>query len=267
MSDERPPLPRPRELEESAALFVGGTSGVGLAAAIKLARAGVPRIGLIGRNAERGAAARQAVLTAAPEAQVEFVAANMTDRIEAERGVTEIHQRLGRIDTLLTTTHAGTVPHLLFKMPPEEIEPMVLGHLMGVLYACRFVVPIMRAQRGGSIITVSSDAAKIATPGEAVMGGLMAAIVMFTRTLAMEGKRDGIRANALTPALIVDTPTNERLQKEEFAKKLFASAEKMAALGLTDPEDQANLILFLASPASARLTGQAISVNGGMSAA
>ena len=83
----------------------------------------------------------------------------------------------------------------------------------------------------------------------------------------MEAKRDGIRVNALTPSLIAGTPTSERVMKEGFSQKLFSKAAAMASLGVAEPDDLAGLIVFLASPAAARLTGQAISVNGGISAA
>jgi 2-hydroxycyclohexanecarboxyl-CoA dehydrogenase len=95
----------------------------------------------------------------------------------------------------------------------------------------------------------------------------MAAIVMFTRTVAIEGKRDGIRANALTPSLIANTPTAERVLSDGFSKSLFEKAAQQAHLGVAEPEDLASLVVFLASPAAAKLTGQAISVNGGISAA
>jgi NAD(P)-dependent dehydrogenase (short-subunit alcohol dehydrogenase family) len=260
------PLPDPRPITELHCLFVGGTSGVGLASAIKLAEAGAPAVALIGRDAARGEAARAKVAAAAPQCRVAFFSADMNDARAAESVVSTAHGWLSRIDLLLCTTHAGTIPVLLHKMPPEDIQPMILKHLLGGIYACRFVLPVMQAQRGGSIVTISSDAAKIATPGEAVMGGLMAAIVMFSKTLAMEAKRHGIRVNVLTPSLITNTPSNEKVMADEFGRRLFAAAGKMASLGLTSPEDLADTVLFLASPASAKLTGQAISVNGGMSA-
>jgi NAD(P)-dependent dehydrogenase (short-subunit alcohol dehydrogenase family) len=125
----------------------------------------------------------------------------------------------------------------------------------------------MREQKSGVIINIASDAAKSATPGETVLGGGMAAIVMFSRALAMEAKRDGIRVNVLTPSLIKGTPTGDRVMKEGFSQKLFAKAASMAQLGVCEPDDLAGLIVFLATPAAARLTGQAISVNGGISAA
>src|SRR5699024_5961732 len=129
------------------------------------------------------------------------------------------------------------------------------------------VLPYMREQKSGSIINIASDAAKVATPGESVLGAAMAAIVMFTRTVAVEAKRDGIRANAITPSLIANTATAERVLSDGFSKKLFEKAAQSAQLGVAEPEDLAELVMFLAGPGSAKLTGQAISVNGGISAA
>jgi NAD(P)-dependent dehydrogenase (short-subunit alcohol dehydrogenase family) len=126
----------------------------------------------------------------------------------------------------------------------------------------------MMAQNGGSIITVASDAGKVATPGETVIGAGMAAIIQFTRGLAIEGKRNAVRANCLTPSLVEGTPLTDRLMEEgRFSAKLFSKARPLAHLGPTYPEDLAALAVFLASPAAAKLTGQAISVNGGISAA
>jgi NAD(P)-dependent dehydrogenase (short-subunit alcohol dehydrogenase family) len=85
--------------------------------------------------------------------------------------------------------------------------------------------------------------------------------------LALEGKRDGIRVNVITPSLIAGTPTAERVLQDGFSKRLFEKAATQAHLGVAEPEDLAGLVVFLGSPASARLTGQAISVNGGISAA
>jgi NAD(P)-dependent dehydrogenase (short-subunit alcohol dehydrogenase family) len=116
-------------------------------------------------------------------------------------------------------------------------------------------------------VNIASDAGKLATPGESIIGAAMAAIVMFSRTLAIEAKRDGIRVNVLTPSLIAGTATTERILAEGFSQKLFRKAEKLAHLGVVQPEDLAALVVFLASPGGAKITGQAISVNGGISAA
>jgi NAD(P)-dependent dehydrogenase (short-subunit alcohol dehydrogenase family) len=95
----------------------------------------------------------------------------------------------------------------------------------------------------------------------------MAAIVMFSRTAAMEGKRNGVRVNAVTPSLVLGTDTAERVLADGFSRRLFEKAASIAHLGVAEPDDLAELIVFLGGPGSAKLTGQAISVNGGISAA
>lgn len=265
MSDNA--LPPPRPFDQLGVLIAGGTSGVGLASAVQFAKAGAPHVTLIGRNKERGEAARQKVQAAAPKTKVHFISADL-NTVEGAKGAVEAaHKLMGSIDALLTCTHAGTVPVPLDQQPPEDILPMLTGQLLGPFYVCRFVAPVMKAQKSGSIVIISSDAGKLATPGEAVMGGCMAALMMFGRTLAMELKRSGVRVNVLTPALISDTPSHTAVMASDFGAKIFAAASKMAALGICTPDDMADSVLFLSGPASGRLTGQAISVNGGMTAA
>ena len=144
---------------------------------------------------------------------------------------------------------------------------MLAQQALPPLHMSRAVLPSLRAQHGGCIINIASDAAKVATPGETVLGGAMAAIVMFTRALAMEAKRDGVRVNVITPSLIPGTPSGERVLEGGFSAKLFAKALRRLTSAPRTPMISPALIVFLASPAAARLTGQAISVNGGISAA
>jgi NAD(P)-dependent dehydrogenase (short-subunit alcohol dehydrogenase family) len=125
----------------------------------------------------------------------------------------------------------------------------------------------MRAQKPGLIINIASDAAKIATPGESVIGAVMAAIVMFSRTLAMEAKRDGVRVNAFPPCWWTAPRRPSAFLAEGFSQRLFQKAAKLAHLGVARPEDLAAIAVFLAGPRGAKIAGQAISVNGGISAA
>jgi len=138
---------------------------------------------------------------------------------------------------------------------------------VGCLLLSRAMIDVMREQQSGSIINIASDAAKVPTPGETVLGAAMAAIVTFSQTLALEAKRYGVRVNVLTPSLIVNTGSYDRAMTAEFSKKIFDKIVSQAHLGLTEPKDLANAILFLASPMSRRITGQVISVNGGISIA
>ena len=262
-----PELPTPRRLQDSSVLITGGTSGVGLESAMQFAAAGVPRIALLGRDLARGNAAIGAVSSFNPAVQVEFLPCDATTLEGAQRAASWAGDRLGRIDVLLNSTATGGyTPELLHRTPETDIAPLLTQQTLPPIYMTRCVLPMMRKQRSGVILNIASDAAKVPTPGETIIGAAMAAIVMFSRTLALEAKRDGIRVNVLTPSLIAGTPTAARVQKEGFSAKLFAKAASLAHLGVAEPSDLAALIVFLASPAARRITGQSISVNGGISA-
>jgi NAD(P)-dependent dehydrogenase (short-subunit alcohol dehydrogenase family) len=253
--------------EDRAVLITGGTSGVGLATAHRFAAAGVERIALIGRNSERGKDACASVRAAAPKVDVHYVAGDANDPAQALAAATSARDLLGGLDVLVNCTTAIYVPALLRDVPIEEIAAMLTGQALAPMHMCRAVLPWFAAQRGGVIVNIASDAAKVPTPGETVLGGAMAAIVTFTRTLAVEAKRDGIRVNAVTPSLIEGTIIGERAMAGGFSKKLFEKAKAQAHLGPTEPDDLADLIVFLAGPGAARITGQVISVNGGISVA
>ncbi|MEV4420721.1 SDR family oxidoreductase [Patulibacter sp. NPDC049589] len=261
------PIPPAKSYAESGVVIAGGTSGIGLASAHDFAAAGVPRIALLARTEARGIAAAEAVTAAHPGTEVTFVRVDAMDPVDTERAIAEAHAAVGTIDVLVSSVTSVYKPDLLHRTAIEDVAAILNAQALPPLHLTRAALPIMRGQRGGSIINIASDAAKTATPGESVLGAAMAAIVMFTRTVAIEGKRDGIRANAVTPSLVAGTPTAEMVLKDGFSAKLFEKAAAMASLGVAEPEDLAALIVFLGGPGASRLTGQAISVNGGISAA
>ncbi|MET8430687.1 SDR family oxidoreductase [Nocardia sp. NPDC004860] len=253
-------------LGESTVYIVGGTSGVGLEVARRFVRAGTQRIGLVGRNTERGEKAAAHVRSLAPGVWSCFVSGDVNDPAEAGRVTGELRAALGGADILVNSTAAVFTPRLFHDTPPEDVPAILMQQAFGPINMCRAVLPDMRSQRGGVIVNVASDAAKYPTPGESVIGAAMAAIVMFSKTLAMEAKRDGVRVNAVTPSLITDTGAYDRVMAEPFSAKLFEKAARLAALGVAEPVDVAELILFLCGPQARRITGQVVSPNGGISA-
>ncbi|AUM16608.1 MULTISPECIES: SDR family NAD(P)-dependent oxidoreductase [Rhodococcus] len=257
----------PKELTDSSALIVGGTAGIGLATAVGLAQAGVPRIMIVGRGSERGASARERISSANSSCDVTFLSADATTVDGATHIALQAERVLEGVDILVSTTAADTRPELFANIPTDDIARIFDQLALPCMYLASEIVPHMTARKAGVIINVASDAAKTATPGEAVIGAAKAAIVMFTRTLAIEAKRNGIRVNVLTPSLVAGTGSTERITSDGFSAKLFAKAAQQAHLGVPESEDLAALAVFLASPAARRLTGQAISVNGGISAA
>src|SRR3984957_20741424 len=183
----------PVSLAECAVLITGGTSGVGLATALKFAQSGVGKIAIVGRDHERGHAARQAIADSQPGIDVQYLSGDANKATEAARLCSVVCQRFGSIDVLVNSTVGPAAPALLHQIPIEDIERILLAQMLGPLLMSGAALPYMREKGSGSIINVSSDAGKLATPGESVIGAAMAGIIMFSRTLAVEAKPKDIR--------------------------------------------------------------------------
>jgi 2-hydroxycyclohexanecarboxyl-CoA dehydrogenase len=247
-------------------VILGGTAGVGLETACQFV-AQSARVVLIGRNPQRGATACAFVRERVSGAYVEFVQANAAVTAEAIRAEQSVRSHLASIDTLVCTTGPSRPPRLLRDIPIEDIRARLDEIVLPPLHMMRAVLPTMSQQKNGSIVCVASDAAKVATPGETLIGAAMAAIVMFARAAALEYKRDGIRINLLTPSLIAGTPGAALIAADPFAAKLLGKAAEMAHLGVAEANDLAAMAVYLAGPSARRITGQAISINGGISVA
>jgi NAD(P)-dependent dehydrogenase (short-subunit alcohol dehydrogenase family) len=217
------------------------------------------------RDRERGAAACEKIGLRAPLSDVRFIRVDATDPDDTVRAEQECRSVLGSIDVLVNTTGPSDHPRLLHTIPIQSVQQRINEILLPPLHMMFAALPEMRSRGSGSIINVASDAAKVATPGETLIGAAMAAIVMFSKAAALEAKRERVRINVLTPSLVTDTPGAALIGSDPFSAKMFEKAAAMAHLGLTSPADLASMTLFLASPSASRITGQAISINGGIS--
>ncbi|MEQ8368781.1 MAG: SDR family oxidoreductase [Roseicyclus sp.] len=256
------------KIEDARILISGGTAGVGLACARKFDSPGASKVAINRRIVERGEQARATLSAEFSGCDFHFLAADAGKTEEAIALGQEADGAMGGVDVLVNTTvSADPYPTLFHKIDIGDLEGMVMTQIMPHLLLSRVVMDGMRRQEGGVIVNIASDAGKVPTPGETVIGGLMAAIMMFTRTLAMATKRLGIRVNCVTPFIIRVTLTCDKVMPNGFSGKLFAKAVQMAQLGVATPDIMAKLITFLASRAAAKMTGQTISLNGGISVA
>ncbi len=252
-----------KRIEASAALVVGGTAGIGLACAQALLNAGLPRLTICGRSAERGRTALQSLVDRYGHATIAFRQVDATDPCAIQEVVDAAAREMGTIDILVSCGGGDPRPRLLHQIPPEDVMPTITTVVAGIVLPARAVLPHMMGQGG---VCLASDAAKIATPGETVIGAAMAAIVMFCRGMAYEAKRSRVRVNCLTPSIVRGTPLYERLMADGFSRRLFGKAETMASLGVVEPQDLGAMAVFLAGPEAAKVTGQTISITGGISA-
>jgi NAD(P)-dependent dehydrogenase (short-subunit alcohol dehydrogenase family) len=254
-----------KPLNEVGALVTGGTSGIGLATAAALVAAGVTRMVVNGREPGRGAAAANHLRTLNPIATIAFSAGDVSLAAGASAVCEHARATLGSVDVVINCAGGDHAPELFHDIAPEALTTMLGHYALPPMHVSRCILPHMAVAGGGVIVNVASDAGRVPTPGACLNGAAMAAIIMFSRTLALETKRSGIRVHAVAPSIVKDTRTFDRVMSGGFSAKLFAKAMNRASLGVATPDDVAAAILFLVSPAASRMTGQVISVNGGVS--
>jgi len=255
----------PTLLAGKTALLTASTSGIGLKTAEIMARSGAKAVLINGRTEAMGLKAAAQLKCMAPEADIHFVAADMT-RPEEIAGLFRIAgEKMGRLD-MFVHANPGIGAFGAFAAQEEATIRNAAATLFGGFpIACHHALPLMKAHGGGAIVAIASDAAKLATPGESLIGGAFAGIVMFAKTLGLEEARNNIRVNVVTPSIVQGTLTYARIQAHPMARKVFAKAEERARLGVPSPENVAPVIVFLASPLASHISGQVVSVNGGIS--
>lgn len=155
-------LPPPKDLNESAVLIVGGTSGVGLETARQLCDAGVRRIVIVGRDSTRG----QKAIASLGREQITYLAGAAADAGGAATIARMAAAHLGAIDILVNATAPNVLPGLFQDQPIEEIARVLTSLTLAPMQMTSAVLPFMRVQRRGVIVNIASDAAKVPTPGE-----------------------------------------------------------------------------------------------------
>ncbi len=247
------------DLEGKSVLITGASTGIGAAAARAFARLGSRLI--IHYNANREAAEAVAADCKALGAEAVLVGGDVTRAAEVKRIVAEATAASGRIDVLINNA-GGMLGRVRIEDYTEEHVLRVLAlNVTQVAMFMHEVIPLMRRQRSGNVINVTSIAARHGGGGGAILyAGAKGFVSTATRGWAKEVVGDGIRVNAVSPGVIV-TPFHDR----------YSTAEQLAAMQATIPmnrlgtaDECAGTFVYLASDAmSGYVTGQIIEVNGG----
>lgn len=244
-------------LSGQVAVVTGGNAGIGKAIAHKFAEEGA-KVAILGTNAETGAAAVEEIKRDVPDSCVQFYQADVSKTAVVDELIKRILQELGKIDILVN--NAGiTADQLLMKMSEEEWDRVIEVNLKSCYNTCRAVIRSMLKAKKGRIINISSVVGLNGNPGQANYAASKAGIIGFTKALAKEVAGRNILINCIAPGFIQTRMTDNLTGPQ---KEAILNQVPLGRLG--DPKEVANGAWFFASPLSNYITGQVLTIDGGM---
>jgi 2-hydroxycyclohexanecarboxyl-CoA dehydrogenase len=248
-------------LKGKVAVVTGAAQGIGRAIALRLAAEGA-KVTVADIQAAAAAATAQEIRAAGGEALA--VELDVTRLEQALAAAERVERELGPIDILVNNAGWDRVEPFL-DSAPETWDRVIAVNFRGVLNCCKAIAPRMQARKSGKIISISSDAARVGSTGEAVYAGCKAATIAFSKTLARELARYNVNVNVVCPG-----PTETALLRDAMAGRegvLDAMARAIPFRRLGKPEDLAGAVAFFASSDADFATGQVLSVSGGLTMA
>jgi NAD(P)-dependent dehydrogenase (short-subunit alcohol dehydrogenase family) len=247
-------------LDGKVALVTGGARGLGRVIADALASAGAD-VALTARQADH--AQRAAEVIAHTSARKTLgIAAEVTERSSVEAMVAEVLNSLGRIDILVNNAGVN-IRGPIEELSEEDWDAVVDTNLKGPWLCCRAVAPILKKQKWGRVINVSSMLGEISLPGRSPYASSKGGLTLLTKTLALEWARDGINVNALCPGPFA-TEINTPLLNDPAARAQMEANVPLGRWG--DPGELGPSAVFLASEASSFMTGATLFIDGGYTA-
>jgi 2-hydroxycyclohexanecarboxyl-CoA dehydrogenase len=245
-------------LNGKVAIITGAAQGIGRAIAMRLAEEGA-RVAIADIN--ETVAAKTAGEIRASGAPALAVKLDVTSLDEAIAAVEKVERELGPIDILVNNAGWDKVEPFVDNTP-ETWDRVIAVNFRGPMNCCKAVIPGMQSRGHGKILTISSDAGRVGSMGEAVYAGCKAGLIGFSKTLARELARHNINVNVVCPG-----PTETALLKSAMAdrpKVLEAMARSIPMRRLGQPQDLAGAVAFFVSADSDYATGQVLSISGGL---
>jgi len=248
-------------LQGKVAIVTGGAQGIGRAIAMRLAAEGAA---VAIADVQMEAAQRTASEITATGARAIAAKLDVTKFDDASSAADAVERELGPIDILVNNAGWDRLEPFV-NSAPETWDKIIAINYRGVLNCCRVVAPKLQARSSGKIVSIASDAGRVGSTGEAVYSGCKAGIIGFSKTLARELARNKINVNVVCPG-----PTETALLREAMAGRegvLEAMSRGIPFRRLGQPDDLAGAVAFLVSPDADYITGQVISVSGGLTMA
>jgi 3-oxoacyl-[acyl-carrier protein] reductase len=243
-------------IKDKVAIITGSARGIGKAIALRLAQAGAK---IVISDIDQAACEATALeLAGQTGVQTLGVACNVTQKADVSKLMDTVKEKLGSIDILVN--NAGiTKDNLFVRMKEEEWDAVLTVNLKGTFLCAQAAGIIMMKQRKGRIINIASVSGLFGNAGQANYASSKAGVVALTKVIARELAGRGVTANAIAPGFIKTDMT------DKLSDEIKANVEKQIPLGkMGTVEDIANVALFLAADESGYMTGQVLSVCGGL---
>ena len=242
-------------LKDKVAVVTGAASGIGRATAEALAAEGA-RVVVADIDRENGEKAAAAVRERGGKA--EFIAVDMTDPASIAAFADTVNAKYGAVDVLVNGAGWGRT-HPFWEGTPELWNKLIALNLVGPMTLVKALLPPMLERKSGRIVNIASDAGRVGSLGETVYAGAKGGLIAFTKSLARETARHGINVNCVCPG-----PTDTPLLRAVPEGHLEAFKKAIPLRRFAEPSEVADAVAFFAGAQSNYVTGQVLSVSGGL---